>query len=202
MHGPLKVVVRNLTDKPVAYPTSPTLYIQANSEYVLDFDPFTRWADYTSALEPLLVDARKGIVQIIYALDSDFVSYVPCTGYVQLSLIAQRRLNMEKPAPPIVAPEAELPKRVPFGKTVDDMVEDERKDLSEEEKEERRKRDGELKEVDLGKRTSTVSEELNVGLEPDHVVKPPFEPKAEEKVEVKEATPKRGGRRKKEVVSL
>ena len=64
MQGPLKTVIRNKTDKALIYTTFPRIYVQPQSEFVLNFDPFTRW-ETGNALEALLVDVRLGRAQIV-----------------------------------------------------------------------------------------------------------------------------------------
>lgn len=205
MRGPLKTIIRNKTDKLISYPFSPMLYIRPNDEFVVDHDIFTEYPNHSVA-ETMLVDAKLGKIQIVYAIDAEYATPAAVRGMVCLSQSSMRKLNagaVSAATTPIEAPKVELPPPVPFGKTANDMVKEERAKLSEEKQEEVRKSEGLEKTIDMNDSTKPASNIIQVSIGPDTVKDeaPVLEKTAEEPV-VEEAPKKRGRKAKKEVATL
>ena len=125
MQGPLKAVIRNHTDRPLIYGVIPRLYIQPQGEFTLNFDPFTRWSD-SNALEPLLIDIRRGNAQLVYEIDPLYAVAGGKKDIVHLSINAEAKASgnpvpgAPKPAPKLATkPVSKV--GVPFGKTIEDM---------------------------------------------------------------------------------
>lgn len=207
MRGPLKVIIRNKTDKLIAYRFNPDIYVRPNDEFILDYDPFTRHANHSEA-ETMLIDARCGRTQIVYVLDAEYVTPAADKNIVKLSHAAMRRIGNTQPdawTTPIQATESKLQLSTPFGKTGEDM-------LSEEEKEAIRKREGLPKEISLNKATENMEKVVDVLPAPKQIQEDATKEETIEKVAesgvVEEPTeevaeePKKRGRKKKEVVSL
>lgn len=217
MKGPLQTVIRNLTDKPLNYKPSCPLYVQPNGEFTLPFDPFSKW-DNCSALERLLLDVRQGKALIIYLYDANYAAASTCSN-VELSLNSQRILNtpvqegmqlckkkaeakMEGTLPPGQLPEAPKMEREKLNKfsRVEQRVSQRAAEAAGIDTE---------PEEDTAKNIDKILEEhsLHRQNEPEERVQETTEPTAEAVVEVAEAevveTPvKKGGRKKKEVVTL
>ena len=210
MRGPLKTIIRNKTDKLITYTFSPMLYIKPNSEFVMDHDIFTEHPNHSVA-ETMLVDAKLGRIQIVYAIDAEFATPTAVRGLVALSQSSMRKLNEGTPSAnttPIVSPKIELPPPVPFGKTANDMVEEERAKLSKEERKEIEKNEGLAEKVDLNDSTKPADNVVEVSIGSDTVKdeSPVLEKEAtvveEPTEEAVEEAPKKRTRKKKEVVSL
>ncbi len=210
MRGPLKTIIRNRTGKALSYNTIPKLYIQPGKEFVLEFDPFSKWSS-SNALETLLVDAKKGNIQIVYQIDSEYAVPAPSKDMVKLSRIGEAAIGLKPEIPqprPAVKP-LEAPKRVPLGKTADELVAEERKELREKAEkspdtltvEEQKRLDIQKlvesrtpQEVNLDKLSERLSKaETTLTMEPDKLT--------DEKA-TKPEEPKKGGRKKKTVVTL
>jgi len=214
MKGPLQTVIRNLTDKPLNYKPSCPLYVQPNGEFTLPFDPFSKW-DNCSALERLLLDVRQGKALIIYLYDANYAAASTCSS-VELSLNSQRILNtpvqeemqlckkkaeakMEGTLPPGQLPEAPKMEREKLNKysRVEQRVSQAAAEAA---------GIGVEPEEDKAKNIDKMLEEQSLHRQPDPTTDPQKAP-VEEKTEVIEAEvvdspAKKGGRKKKEVVTI
>lgn len=200
MRGPLKTIIRNKTDKLITYPFSPMLYIRPNDEFVVDHDIFTEYPNHSIA-ETMLVDAKLGKIQIVYAIDAEYATPAAVRGLVCLSQSSMRKLNAEMVSAtttPIESPKIELPPPVPFGKTANDMVKEERAQLPEEKQEEVRKSEGLEKTIDMNDSTKPADNIIQVEIGSDTVkdAAPVLGKTAEEPAK------KRGRKPKKEVATL
>ena len=127
MLRPLHTLIRNLSDRALILSTEPQLYIGPRGERELDFDPFTRWQGSARALEVLLIAVRKGEAQIVYKIDPQYATCAAGSSSVRLSMNAERVIGVRPPAECTTeAPkhEAKQLRKVPFGKTFDDVAED------------------------------------------------------------------------------
>lgn len=205
MQGPLKVIIRNNTDKLISYALMPDIYIQPHGEFTLDYDPFTRHPN-NSVTETMLIDARLKRTQLVYLMDGEFITPAVGKDIVKLSRFALRCIDNAKPdawTKPISSPKIDMPINVPFGKTADDMVKEERAKLSEEERAEREKSEGLAKEVDLNDSTKPASNVVEISMASDTVKEDaPVLEKEAEATEADEEAPKKRTRKKKEVATL
>ena len=212
MQGPIKVIIRNNTDKLIGYALTPEIYIKPHDEFTLNYDPFTRHPNNT-VTETMLIDAKLQRTQIVYVVDGEFITPTVGKDIAKLSRYAQRCIDVTKPeawSKPIKNEEIKLPPPVPFGKTANDMVKEERAKLSEKEQEEIRKDEGLEKTIDMNDSTKPVSNVIEVSMGSDTAKEeaPVPEKTAEDTDDestayaVEEAPKKRGRKAKKEVGSL
>ena len=218
MKGPLQTVIRNLSDKPLNYRPSCNLYVQPHGEFTLPFDPFSKW-DSCSALERLLIDVRQGNALIIYLYDPGYAEATSC-GNVELSVTAQRILNspaVNRPETPAEKEPAKMGGALPPGQLPEEPKL-EREKLNKFSRVEQRVSQaaaeaagiGMEPEEDKATNIDKILEEQSLHREPDPTTDPQKAEKTEEvtpaqeviEAEVIEQPAKKGGRKKKEVVTL
>lgn len=206
MKGPLQTVIRNLTDKPLNYPAC-KLFVKPKSEFLLSFDPFTKY-ESCAALERLLIDVKQGNALIIYLYDANYAA-AAATNSVQLSRNAERILNqpvieevkvvkktparMEGTLPPGELPEAPKMEREKLDKNsrTEQKVSQAAADAA--------GIGAEPEEAKPSKTVEDMLEEKSLHREAD----PTKDPQKEEVIEAEVVEqPKKGARKKKEVVTL
>ena len=205
MKGPLQTVIRNLTSKTLNY--GPNVAVRANSEFVFAFDPFTEWRNTPSVnLERILIDVRQGRALITYLYDPNFSAAVP-HPCVQVSMAAQRIIAGGAPTPaaqPVKKEPVKMEGALPPGQLPDDPK-IEREKVTKTTRLEQKianaaaEAAGITAEPTEAKSSETVEEALkeqNLHRQPDPITDPQITEET-----AKEA-PKKGGRRKKEVVTL
>ena len=209
MKGPLQTVIRNLTDKPLTYPAC-KLFVKPNSEFLLPFDPFTKY-EASNALERLLIDVKQGKALIIYLYDGNYAAATPVNS-VQLSLNAQRILNtpvIEQPKAAVKKEPARMEGTLPPGE-LPEAPKIEREKLDKHSRVEQKVSQaaadaagiGTEPEEDEAKNIDKMLEEQSLHREPDPVKDPQKEEPVIEPEVVAEQPAKKGGRKKKEVVTL
>lgn len=211
MKGPLQTVIRNLTEKTLVYGAN--VCVRPNAEFIFGFDPFTEWRNNPGVnLERMLIDVRQGKALITYLYDPSFTSATPAPS-VQLSMAAQRILAAGIPQPQVVAvpkkQEVKMEGTLPPGQLPDEPK-IEREKLTKDSRPEQRMAQAaaeaagitaEPEEAKNSEKVDAMLKEQNLHRQPDSltgeptIAETPMEDKAAE-------APKKGGRRKKEVVSL
>lgn len=210
MKGPLQTVIRNLTNKTLNY--GPNVAVRANSEFVFAFDPFTEWRNTPSInLERMLIDVRQGRALITYLYDPSFSAAVP-HPCVQLSMAAQRIIAGGASKPVVAQPAQKEPVKMEGALPPGQLPEEpkiEREKVTKTTRLEQKianaaaEAAGITAEPTEAKSSETVEEALkeqNLHRQPDPTTDPQVP--AEEVKDVAPESSKKGGRRKKEVVTL